>query len=338
MSSQVHIGIMGTGAIARYHARACRAVPDVEAVAVANWRPESLQRFADEWDIPRRYTDFDELAGDPEVDAVIVGLPNYLHAAETERMLDAGKHVLCEKPMAMNVAEAESMTRTAEQTGKLLMIAMCWRFDIEVRWLQRAIASGLLGEVVKTKLYAIHPSGTGPKGWFVQKKFAGGGVVMDMAVHSLDMALFLLGEPQPKRVYAHIGMRYSTHDVDDEASIVVTWNDGTYSIVETSAYQPHAPEPEGTAEVFGTQGYGRLFPSELRLKTADVHGVVTPEFPERIEHCGWPMYERQIEYFASCVREGKAPFPGGAEGVLMMQLVEAVYESASSGKAVELSW
>ena len=333
---RVRVAILGSGVIARYHARACRAAPNVELLAAANWRPESLARFAQEWSIACTTTDFQEIADDPGVDAVIICLPNSLHQAETERMLRAGKHVLVEKPMAMNAAQAQEMVRAAEEAKRFLMVGHMWRFDVEVNWLQRAIAAGVMGDIVKTKGYAIHPAGTGPMGWFVEKEKAGGGVVMDMGIHAVDTARFLLGEPLPVKVYAHIGTRYSAYDVEDEAAFVVHWDNGAYSLIETAGWQPFAEAPEGAAQVWGTQGYGRTFPTQLHLSIAGAAGIFAPTFPQRIEQCDWPMYARQVEHFADCIREGRQPKPGGAEGLLMMRVMDAVYESARSGQAVIL--
>ena len=162
--NKVRLAIQGSGIIARYHARACQAIPDVELVAAANWRPESLERFAHEWHIPRVTTTLADLAADREIDGVIVALPNYMHKDETVRLLRAGKHVLVEKPMAMNAAEAEEMVAVARETGCLLMVGHMWRFDDQVGWLRRVIDGGMLGEIVRTKGYAIHPPGTGPQG------------------------------------------------------------------------------------------------------------------------------------------------------------------------------
>ena len=179
---KVRIAIQGSGIIARYHARACKAIPDVELVVAANWRLESLERFAQEWDIPRTTTSFAELAADREIDAVIVTVPNYLHKDETIRMLRAGKHVLVEKPMAMNASEAQQMVETAQTTGCLLMVGHMWRFDNEVGWLRNIIEQGMLGDIVRTKGYAIHPPGTGPKGWFNERDKAGGGLIKQFAI------------------------------------------------------------------------------------------------------------------------------------------------------------
>ena len=334
---KVRIAILGSGIIARYHARACRSTPAVELAAAANWRPESLAALAREWEIPRTTTSFEELAADPSLDAVIITLPNFLHCQEALRMLAAGKHVLVEKPMAMNAAEAREMVAAAEQAGRLLMVGHLWRFDDHVGWLQRAIAEGLLGELVKTKGYAVHPAGVGPAtGWFVDKDKAGGGVIMDMGIHAVDTARYLLGGARPVRVYAQAGIRYGRDEVEDDAALVVHWDSGAYSLIETAAWQSFQEAPEGAAQVWGTKGYGRTFPSELRLELAGVRGTFAPVFPPRQEQCDWPMYQKQIAHLADCIRTGRKPSPGGEDGLLMMQVMDAAYESARAGQAVAI--
>lgn len=333
---KIRLAIEGSGIIARYHARACRAIPDVELVAAANWRPESLQRYAQEWNIPRVTTDFADLAADPEIDAVIVTLPNYLHKAETLRLLRAGKHVLVEKPMAMNAAEAEEMVAVARETGRLLMVGHMWRFDDQVGWLRKAVESDLLGNIVRTKGYAIHPPGTGPKGWFNDPAASGGGVVMDMGIHALDTARYLMGDPLPTKVYAHASTCHSSIAVEDNSIFTVDWDNGAYSIIETSAFQVYAEAPEGGAQVWGTRGYGSTFPSELRLAIGGAIGAFKPEFQARMEQCDWPMYQHQIEHLADCIRTGRAPKPGGDDGLVLMRVMDAVYKSASTGDVVQI--
>ena len=331
---KIRIAIQGSGIIACYHARACQEVPDVEVVAAANWRSESLSRFAKEWDIPYTTTSFDELAADPDIDAVIVTLPNFLHKSETLRMLQAGKHVLVEKPMAMNAIEAEEMVNAAKAAHRVLMVGHMWRFDNEVKWLRDIVANGLLGDIVKIEGYHLNPAGVGPKGWFNSKEMAGGGVVIDMAIHSIDMTRFLLGEALPVKVYAQMGTYYSSYEVEDDVTMVVNWDNGVYSTIVAGSWQPFVEAAEGAQEVWGTRGYGRVFPSKLYLPMADVPGTFIPTFPKRKEQCDWPMYRGQIEHFVTCIREGLEPKPGGADGLLMMKVVDGAYESARSGMPV----
>jgi predicted dehydrogenase len=333
---KVRFGLLGSGIIARYHARAIKNIPDAEIDIAANWRPESLARLVKEWDIPRSTTEIEALATDPHIDAVINCLPNFMHKQETIRLLRAGKHVFLEKPMAMNAAEAQEILDVVRETGKLLMLGHMWRYDNETNWLRQAIVDGLLGEIVKTKGYHVNPPGFGPQGWFLDKARAGGGVIMDMAVHSIDTCRFLMGDPQPVRVYAAAGVRYKPAEVEDDGTVMVHWDNGAYSVVVTSAFNPYQEEPEGAVEVYGTKGHGRTFPSVLNLSTAGVSGRFAPIFPARIEQCDHPMYQHQIEHFVKCIKEGKQPKPNAEDGLVLMKIIDAAYASARTGEAVKI--
>jgi predicted dehydrogenase len=335
---QIRIAILGSGGIARTHARACRAVPDVDLVLAANWRPESLARFATEWNIPRTTTSYEQAAADPGVDAAIITLPNYLHAPEAIRMLRAGKHVLLEKPMAMTAAEAQEIIDVTRETGRTLMVGHMWRFDDQVNWLRRSIAAGLLGKPIRTHGYHLNPPFFGPPdGWIVRKATAGGGAVMDMAVHSIDTTRYLLGEPQPVRVYAETGTRYSQYDeVEDVGTFMVRWDNGVHSVFVTANYNPYQEAPEGAIDVWGSEGHGRVFPSALHLKLGGVMGAFEPTFLAREQQVDYPMFQKQLEHFVACIRTGRPPTPSGREGLIAMRVVDAVYESARLGRSVEI--
>ncbi len=167
----LRIAIAGTGLITRVHARAAHKLPDVVLEAVVNHRPESMAAFAAEFQIPRQYDNVADLLKDGDVDALVVCTPNYLHAPQSIAALEAGVHVMVEKPLAMNTPEAEAMLSASQESGALLMVAHCWRFSPEVRWLREQMAAGSLGRIIRTKGYCshvnrgperlVHPEGTG---------------------------------------------------------------------------------------------------------------------------------------------------------------------------------
>lgn len=332
------IAFTGTGYISKIHAAAAQAQPDTELVAVVNHRPESMTAFAAEFGITRQYANVADLLQAGEVDVLIISTPNYLHAPETIAALEAGIHVMVEKPMAMNAAEAEAMLAASRQTGTLLMMAHCWRFDPEVLWLKEQVEQGRLGQLIRTKGYGVHTN-WGPGGWFTQKKFAGGGALADMGIHALDTARFLLGDPQPVSVYARIGTYYKEFDVDDTGVIWVNWDNGAISYLESGWWQPHMDGPEAATHLYGTAGFGQIFPTRLLLPQAGQTEVdeIDPGFPPvREPHCPQSMYDTQMTYFLDCVRLGRLPNPGGAEGLLNMRVVDAAYKSAETGEVVKL--
>ncbi|MBE7550602.1 MAG: Gfo/Idh/MocA family oxidoreductase [Anaerolineales bacterium] len=332
------IGFTGTGYISKIHAAAARVQPDTELVAVVNHRPESMAAFAAEYSIPRQYSTVAELLQEGGVDTLVVSTPNYLHAPETIAALEAGIHVMVEKPMAMNAAEAEAMLEASQKSGALLMVAHCWRFDPEVLWLKEQVDRGRLGKIIRTKGYGVHAN-WGPGGWFTQKKFAGGGALADMGIHALDTARFLLGDPQPVSVYARIGTHYKDFDVDDTGVIWVNWDNGAVSYLESGWWQPHMDGPEAATQLYGTAGFGQIFPTRLLLPQAERNKVeqIDPGFPlVRDPHCPQSMYDTQMAYFLECIRTGRAPSPGVAEGLLNMRVVDAAYRSAETGEVVKL--
>ncbi len=334
----MRIAFTGTGYISKIHALAAQKLPGVELVAVVNHRPESMAAFAAQFGIPRQYASIEALLQDGDVDAISVNTPNYLHAPETIMALEAGVHVMVEKPMAMNAVEACDMLAASKISGALLMVAHCWRFDHEALWLKAQVDQGRLGRIVRTKSYGVHVH-WGPSAWFTQKEFAGGGALADMGIHAIDTTRFLLGDPQPVSVYARVGTYYKDFDVDDTGVIIVNWDNGATSYVESGWWQPHADGPEAGTQLYGTGGLGQLYPTGLKLANVEKGEIehIDPGFsPVRDPHCPQVMYDAQLAYFVDCIREARAPIPGGLEGLVNMKIVDAAYESSRTGQAVKL--
>lgn len=332
----IKLAFAGTGYISKIHARAAQKLPDVALVAVVNHRPDSMAVYAEEFQIPRQYATIEALLADGQVDALVISTPNYLHAPQAIAALDAGVHVMVEKPMAMDVSEGEAMLWASERSSGILMVAHCWRFDEEVRWVKEQVDAGRIGRIVRTTGYGMHVH-WGPSGWFAQKALAGGGALVDMGIHAIDTARYLLGNPQPASVYARIGTFYRECDVDDTGVLVITWDNGATSVIESGWWQPHANGPEASTQLYGTRGYARLFPTHLELPDPVQERVVQvdPGFPPvREEHCQQSMYDAQMAYFVQCIRQGRRPTPGGREGWLNLQIIQAAYESARTGEAV----
>lgn len=329
----LRLAFTGTGYISKYHARAAQKLPGVQLAAVVNHRPESMAAFAASFRIPCQFSQVEDLLKDGEVDGLIISTPNYLHAPQAIAALEAGVNVMVEKPMAMNAVEAEAMIAAAEKSGALLMVAHCWRFDPEVRWLRQQVEAGLLGKIVRTKGYGVHAN-WGPSGWFIEKQLAGGGALADMGIHALDTARFLLGDPQPVSVYARLETYYGDYDVDDTGLILVNWDNGATSYIESGWWQPHADGPEASTQLYGTTGFGQIFPTGLQLPEGK---VVDPGYAHpRTEHCPQSMYNDQLAYFVDCQRDNRQPNPGGLEGWTNMRMVDAAYQSAQTGRVINL--
>ncbi len=160
-----------------------------------------------------------------------------------------------------------------------------------------------------------------------------------MGIHALDTARFLLGDPQPISVYARMGTYYTDFDVDDTGIVIVNWDNGVVSYIESGWWQPHMDGPEAATQLYGTKGFGQLFPTGLELpggKESNLE-VISAGFPfPRAEHCPQSMYDTQMAYFINCIQEGKTPVPGGLEGLVNMKVVDSAYKSAKTGKVMEV--
>jgi predicted dehydrogenase len=335
---KVRIGVLGSGVIIRdFHMLTLQNNPKAEVMAAGNLHAESLERLAKSFNIPRIYTDLGEMAADPNIDAVVIGLPNYMHASVTIQMLEAGKHVLCEKPMAITVAEGEQMIAAAQRTGRRLMIAHMWRFDREILWLRDLVARGQLGKVFKAKSHAIWLyEGPRPHSWFVEPKLAGGGALADMGIHSLDTLRFVLGGARPTKVFANVGTHFQDIELEDTATVLLEFEGGVAGLIEAGWYHLYADGLEGYTQVYGTKGYARALPSELHSHVGGVWSVTHPKMPKRQQQCDMPMYQAQMDYFLDCVLNDREPTPGGIDGLWAMRMLEAAYRSATIGQAVAI--
>jgi predicted dehydrogenase len=336
---KVRFAVAGTGSIIReFHLRVLAQNPRADVLAAANLHSESLEALADDFKITTTYTDFDQLAEDPRIDAVVIGLPNYLNAPVTIQMLRAGKHVLCEKPMARTVEEAESTVQAAESSGKTLMIAHVWRSNNDMRWLREVVNSGKLGFVFKCKAHAVPLFWGPPAGsWRVQAALSGGGAFADIGIHSVDTLAFLFGdEIRPVKVFALQGNHFQKLEVEDTANVLIEYENGMAGWIEAGWYHNFANSPHGAIELFGTKGYARVFPTELHCEVQGAWDKSQPSWPAPKTHIDIAMYAAQMDHFIDCILNGCAPLCDGRKGLQAVRVMRAVYESARAGRAVTL--
>jgi len=332
---KIRVALIGAGYIANYHARGLQAQPEVEIAAVAAVPNEAARDFAIKYGIEEATGDASSLFERIDIDAVVIATPNKFHAPYAIGFLKNGKDVFVEKPMAMNLEEGIEVKKAAEANNRLVMTGHMWRFDTDVNYMKGIVDAGTLGRIVKTKGYGIHEN-WGPAGWFSQKELAGGGALADMGVHAIDTVRYILGDPKPVKVYARIGIHYGNYDVDDSGIVMISWDNGTETVIESGWWQPHMDGPEAGTGLFGTKGYGSVFPTFLKMKIGDVPGRFDARLPVRAEHCEQGMYTRQMAHFIECVRNRKQPVPGLAEGLTIMAIVDAAYKSSETGEVVNL--
>jgi predicted dehydrogenase len=332
---QIRVALIGAGYIAHYHARALRTLESVEIVTVCDQKEEIAREFARQYEIHEASNVATALAEREDIDAVILGVPNKYHAPYASWFLKHGKDVFIEKPVAINAAEGREISATARQYDRRVMVGHMWRFDVEAQHVRDVVQSGQIGRIVKTRSYGIHEN-WGPSGWFVLKDLAGGGALADMGVHAIDTTRYLLGDPRPRQVYARIGTFYGDYEVDDSGIIVITWDSDVTSVIESGWWHPHVEGPEAASRIWGTKGYASLFPTSIKTVDGQTVHETAPAFPERREHCDQVIYTRQMAHFIDCIRSRKTPVPGLAEGQVVLDIVDAAYESARTGAAVSI--
>jgi predicted dehydrogenase len=332
---KIRVAIIGTGYIGDYHARGLLATEGVEITVAVDTNEESARKFSNRYKIREIANDAMSLTGRYDIDAVIIGIPNKFHAPYALDFLKHGKDVFLEKPMAVNAKEGREIIRISEASSRLVMVGHMWRFDEEVNFLKEAVDTGKLGKIIKTKGYGIHEN-WGPAGWFTSKELAGGGALADMGVHAIDTVRYLLGDPKPSRVYAGIGTHYGDYDVDDSGVVIITWDNGTISIIESGWWHPHMDGPEAGTGLFGTKGYGSVFPTYLKISEGKKREDFMASGPAKTEHCDQSMYTRQMQHFIDCIRTRKQPAPGLPEGQTVLEIVDAAYLSSQTNTVVRL--
>ena len=353
MAKKIKIGIVGVGNIAETHLAAYLKNPDVEIYSFCDINEENLKEKAEKYGITRTYTNVEDMVKDPELDAVSVTTWNNGHASCTIAALNAGKHVLCEKPMALNAKLAEEMKEAAEKNGKLLQIGFVRRYGNDCEIVKDFVEKDYFGDIYFAKAQYTRRNGA-PGGWFCDKARSGGGSLIDLGVHVIDFIRYVTGNPKPVSVYGITehrlgdmeGVKVSgkyravdaatskTFDVDDFASAFIKFDNGMTLHVETS-FSLHTKAGSGKMELFGTKG-GAVMNPDLELYRIE-NGFMTNtvlDYPTAFDFNG--IFEREINHFVDCIQNGTKCIAPADDGIALMKILDAIYESAATGKEVTI--
>ena len=347
-SETLGVGIIGGGGIARgAHQPGFAAQPNVDIVAVADPVDGRAGDFARDYDIPHAYTDYRDLLKRDDVDVVAVATPPFAHAEATIAALEAGKHVFCEKPMAMNVAEAQAMADAAERAGRILAIDFQTRFSRDARRAHELVAGGHLGAPHFARATMLRQAGVPTWGTFTSKAANGGGALIDIGVHALDRALYVLGHPKPLSVWGAVGRPFgnrggvtnrwgswdtSTYDVDDFAFAGIRFEGDLILLLECSWILRIDKNVERLT-VSAADGGLEIKPLRVFHDRDSFHSTETydPTGETRQEHV------ISIADFISAVRQGVEPTVTAAQGVMVTRIVDAIYRSAAERTEIPLS-
>lgn len=353
----LRVGVVGLGYAGETHTKSYLQIPNVEVVALAGLETERLAQLGATYNIPNLYPDYQSLVARDDLDVVSVCVPNYLHAPITIAALESGKHVLCEKPLARSSDEAEAMVQAAIKANRVLEVAFNHRERGDVQVLKRYIDTGKLGRIYHAKASWMRRRGIpGIGSWFTSKEMAGGGPLIDLGVHVLDLALFLLGEPNVVSVsaatYAEIGPQGrggaagsdkmvvgSAYEVEDLATAFVRLGQGTTLLLEAS-WATHG----SAGDDFGVTLYGSEGGAEIRVKNynwedtlriytdvADAPAEVHPRVTRGEGH------QAVVRQFVDIIRSGDWSTHIGSQGLTRTRIIDACYTSALQGREVVLT-
>lgn len=304
-------------------------------VALVSGTPAKLAKYGAEYGIPAThlydYKSFDRIGDNPDIDIVYVVLPNNMHAEYTIRAARAGKHVMCEKPMAVSAAECEAMIAACRQAGRKLMIGYRSRFEPHNRL---AIELARKGEVGPTRvIIAQHGFNAQPNQWRLDRAMSGGGSLMDIGIYSLNAARYLTGE-EPVTVTAveatdRRDSRFAT--VEDRINFQLTFPSGIIAECVSSYTSNH-----NGYRIVGTDGHIDLEPATSyagqRMTITQSGKTVRREVPAGPIN----QFAGQLDHLSECVLNGTDPIVGGEEGLRDLRIMEAIYASARAGRTVRL--
>jgi myo-inositol 2-dehydrogenase / D-chiro-inositol 1-dehydrogenase len=349
--SKVKVGLIGSQFGATLHIEAFAKVPDAEVVAAASPTRAHVDEFTRQHGIPDAYTDYHQLLERPDIELVCIAVPNYLHCTMVEEAAAAGKHIVIEKPLAMNLEEADRMIAACRKAGMLLLYAECLCFAPKYVRAKRLVDEGGIGRPYWIRQYEKH---WGPHSdWFWDVDRSGGGALFDMGCHGFEFARWVFGKPKVKSVTATCGTYVHTARTraDDYAVFLVEFEgDGTgrgpTAQVEDSWSKPGGIED--CAEIYGTEGVvycDIVLGSAMQVysRTGFGYAVEKAETTKGWSHTifeeNWQYgYPQEMQHFIECVQGKTQPIETAEDGRLVLEVMFAAYESAATGRRIDFPY
>lgn len=346
-SDTLRCAVIGLG-MGRNHARRYHEDPDATLVAVADLDESRLADWEPTVGEGHTYTDYKQMLREEKPDIVSIGLPNFLHKPVTLDCLEAGAHVLCEKPMAMNVAEAREMKAAAEAAGKTLGIHLSTRFGAKQRAMKDLADAGAIGEAYHAYTHWTRRDGMpGFGGWFGQKDLSGGGPLIDLGVHRIDLAMWLMGEPTPVTVsgqtHSQIGVKRAKeqgkkYDVEDFAAGFVRFSNGASLVFEASWAGMQEHKESLYTRVMGSKGAlvtTTAPPDWNNVPATFIHRVNGMLLESAIDVPG-DRYKNSVSEFVAAIKEGRPYLATPDDGIRIQQVLDGLYASAREGKEINV--
>ncbi len=336
-AQKTRVAIVGAGHVAQVaHIPAYRANPDVELVAIVDYDAVKAKRIKEQFGFKAAYDDINDMLKKSDVDAVDICTPNYLHAPMAIAALRSGRDVLCEKPMARNAKEAQQMVDAADTHDRILMVAMNNRFRDDAQMLQKFVAANELGEIQIVKAgWLRRATDWKDRAWFTEQKKSGGGALLDLGTPLVDLSMWITALQPSAAVSCAVYGKKGKDGVEDSGCAMIRFEGGACLMLEVN-WNLRDERDVVYLQVYGSKGAGVLTPLQLHKSIRGVLVNVTPTI-SKTKNYYKESYQAEIDHFIQCVRKQKEPVTSGKEALGVMKIMDAMYESASSGKEVDVS-
>ncbi len=338
------VGIVGFGGIAKAcHLPGWKKLDDVEILGAVDSSDMARKSAKEEFSIPNVFEDYRKLLEIDEIDIIDVCAPNTLHFPVTVDALNAGKHVICEKPLAVSIKEVEGMIAASKKSGKKLMAAQHQRFRKDSAAVKKMIDEGVFGEIYHAVANAMRRRGIPCRDTFIKKALSGGGPMFDIGVHILDLTYWFMGCPKvhsvkgsactklAKRKDIRGGWDRETYDVEDFAVGFIRFDDGRTVSLSTSFLANMEKIEDFSTTIFGTEAGMKWPDGKIYTEKSGVLQDISPRFdvlPEITPH------HEEIRAFVECVQKDKEVPVKPEESLEVIKILEGIYISADSGKEV----
>ncbi len=350
MDRTIRVAVVGLGWPGMRHLEAYLKHPSAEVVAVCDANPTLLAAVQRQHQIELGFENLESLLALDGLEAVSICTPNFLHEPMVCAALAAGKHVLCEKPLAATLEQGERIAATARASDRVCMVGFSRRYRDDSRTVKALVESGELGEIYHARTgwlrRRFNPS---VRGWFLSKALSGGGPLIDLGVHMLDLALWLMGSPKAVSVSGAVSYRFGERlgrgapvDVEDLASAYVRLDNGAVIILETSWYSFSGATDHIFCELLGTRGGAKIDlgttsptpPVEVYVDRGSVPLVATPVIPAADQTT--VSFSNEVAEFIAAIQEERAPASTVEQGLEILRILDAIYRSAEAGAEVRL--
>jgi predicted dehydrogenase len=342
MMDKVRVGIIGSGFVAGIHALSFEHVHDAELVAVAGKTPGEAAKFAGARGLANAFDDYRELLERKDIDAVVIAVPNYLHEEMVTAAAQAGKHILCEKPFARTIQEAERMLAVVNQTGVKLVYGEMLCFAPKYVRAKRLIDEGAFGRVFLVRQSEQHDGPHSP--WFWDVNLSGGGVLLDMGCHSIEFARWMLGKPKVTSVLASMGtFVHGDRTLGEDHSVtIIKFDNGAMSVSENSWARTGGIDDR--CEITGTHGNTTadlIRGNALITHSKTGYGYAVEKADTTV---GWTFtgfeeewnygFPQEMQHFVNVVLGKEAPIETGEDGLEVLKIIYAAYQSAGEGREI----